>query len=260
MDQDPGDPQSWNMYVYVRNNPLKYTDPTGRHHAECDHDDDYPDSIVVCVEEEIGPYYRHHPWSSGFAQPLVDRGGRGATGGGSSAQGGGGAAPNQGVPFLKEVSDARRTAIGKLDNPSMSCDALMRDASLAPSDVSAMVRRVSPVNGPAARHRISDLVNPAYASIRGATGLTVADTFTGGWPDQPGYTAHAWSPDPLGPAGYRIYLRPGWVTPELYIHEALHKFPNRDDAFFTTLPLWASYYPGGAGTGWISTAIAGECL
>jgi RHS repeat-associated protein len=30
MDQDPGDPQSWNLYGYVRNNPLRFMDPTGR--------------------------------------------------------------------------------------------------------------------------------------------------------------------------------------------------------------------------------------
>ena len=29
-DQDPDDPQSWNLYSYVRNNPLKFVDETGR--------------------------------------------------------------------------------------------------------------------------------------------------------------------------------------------------------------------------------------
>lgn len=30
VDQKPGDPQSWNLYAYVRNNPLANVDPTGQ--------------------------------------------------------------------------------------------------------------------------------------------------------------------------------------------------------------------------------------
>jgi len=29
MDQHIGDPQSWNLYSYVRNNPLSFVDPDG---------------------------------------------------------------------------------------------------------------------------------------------------------------------------------------------------------------------------------------
>ena len=32
----PGDPQSWNMYAYGRNNPLLYTDPDGQTYRLCD--------------------------------------------------------------------------------------------------------------------------------------------------------------------------------------------------------------------------------
>ncbi|MCC7341305.1 MAG: RHS repeat-associated core domain-containing protein [Bryobacterales bacterium] len=40
-DQYPSDPQSWNLYSYGRNNPLKYTDPTGQ-------------AVQVCTNDESG--------------------------------------------------------------------------------------------------------------------------------------------------------------------------------------------------------------
>ena len=36
-DQSPADGQSWNMYAYVRNNPLRYVDPSGNYWVEPSH-------------------------------------------------------------------------------------------------------------------------------------------------------------------------------------------------------------------------------
>ncbi|MBV9765332.1 MAG: hypothetical protein JOZ48_10845 [Acidobacteriaceae bacterium] len=35
LGQDPRDPQSWNLYSYVRNRPINATDPTGHHIIDC---------------------------------------------------------------------------------------------------------------------------------------------------------------------------------------------------------------------------------
>jgi hypothetical protein len=43
MDQDPVNPQSWNLYSYGRNNPLRFTDPTGRACQKTDNGTPYDD-------------------------------------------------------------------------------------------------------------------------------------------------------------------------------------------------------------------------
>jgi RHS repeat-associated protein len=55
VDQNPLDPQSWNLYSYVRNNPLRYVDPTGQ---KCENGYD-AEKEVFCTET-IGedPYRR----------------------------------------------------------------------------------------------------------------------------------------------------------------------------------------------------------
>jgi len=45
IDQHPGDPQSWNLYTYVRNNPLRFRDPTGNSLQGCA-------NVAMCQEME----------------------------------------------------------------------------------------------------------------------------------------------------------------------------------------------------------------
>jgi RHS repeat-associated protein len=47
IDQDAKFPQSWNLYSYVRNNPLKYTDPNGE---DCVYTNNYNNDGTVTVE------------------------------------------------------------------------------------------------------------------------------------------------------------------------------------------------------------------
>lgn len=51
IDQHQSDPQSWNLYGYVRNNPLKFTDSTGQ---DCIYTNDYNSNGSVTVSNEQG--------------------------------------------------------------------------------------------------------------------------------------------------------------------------------------------------------------
>jgi RHS repeat-associated protein len=46
IDQDPSDPQSWNLYTYARNNPLIFIDPTGQ---DCIYSDEFELNGTVSV-------------------------------------------------------------------------------------------------------------------------------------------------------------------------------------------------------------------
>jgi len=51
IDQFPQDPQSWNLFGYVRNNPLKFTDETGQ---DCIYTNNYNTNGSVTVSNEQG--------------------------------------------------------------------------------------------------------------------------------------------------------------------------------------------------------------
>ncbi len=55
---EPGDPQSWNRYSYVRNNPVNRVDPTGNEDLEDDEasstSEASPDGSVSLVSEVVG--------------------------------------------------------------------------------------------------------------------------------------------------------------------------------------------------------------
>jgi len=61
----PANPQSWNRYAYVLNNPVRYSDPSG--HKACERQDEYWN----CVPETPVPL---PPQGGGTSNPPVPRG------------------------------------------------------------------------------------------------------------------------------------------------------------------------------------------
>jgi RHS repeat-associated protein len=52
IDQTPADPQSWNLYAYVRNNPLRFIDPLGRECVKLD-DGNWGDDGKGCACDKV---------------------------------------------------------------------------------------------------------------------------------------------------------------------------------------------------------------
>jgi len=59
-DQEPEEPQSWNLYAYARNNPLKYTDPHGT-------------NVLVCID---GQDKCHNYTDDQYARLLQEQNGK----------------------------------------------------------------------------------------------------------------------------------------------------------------------------------------
>ncbi len=70
LDQDPSDPQSWNLYGYGRNNPLKYTDPSGQSVTIC-----APGCTVFGISDDDYQNIQSQPWymQGGLNYPSINQ-------------------------------------------------------------------------------------------------------------------------------------------------------------------------------------------
>jgi RHS repeat-associated protein len=80
VDQNPADPQSWNLYSYVRNNPLTNTDDDGRAVNVCTNDENGNQS---CLQMSNDQYAAAAQGNAGLNVPTLDQVGMNGDGNGN---------------------------------------------------------------------------------------------------------------------------------------------------------------------------------
>jgi RHS repeat-associated protein len=69
VDQEDSNPQSWNLYSYVLNNPLKSVDPDGNSHSECKKGENGQDVCYTVGDNPVSYCTRVKDGSNGTIKP-----------------------------------------------------------------------------------------------------------------------------------------------------------------------------------------------
>jgi RHS repeat-associated protein len=181
---DPSDPQTWNMYAYVRNNPTSMTDPSGLNPADCDPELGCPPQCDPIDPECTPAPVPIAPWGppaqgGGGGGPISNPGLPGPSG----APGMPGVSGNAGFPSVGVPSIVCQIIPGLCTNNNTESGApypwwLFPPITMVVNGSAAQVPRTS---GNAANEPSQQQVtHPGYATPQWCHGLGVAVAVSGG--------------------------------------------------------------------------------